>query len=155
MAAMPSSQAGWRASRTMSRASNPAAGPVFRAPARWHTDAVAVHRLAAIASKIAFSMYFSVSAAPGRANGAIRRFPVGLPPGSPGMRAPRSLVNRLTAAGIVDTYPPDCAGTGPQSGPGPARGPTAGRLRTGRAAGTMRARFPIRFRLRAASAGLR
>jgi hypothetical protein len=85
MAAMPSSQAGWRASRTMSRPSNPATGPVFRAPARWHTDAVAVHRLAATASKIAFSMYFSVSAAPGRANGAIRRFLVGLAPGTPGM----------------------------------------------------------------------
>ena len=53
---MPSSQAGWRASRRMSRASNPAAGPVFRAPARWHTDAVAVHRLAATASKIAVSI---------------------------------------------------------------------------------------------------
>jgi len=57
MAAMPSSQVGWRASRTMSRASNPpVAGPVFLAPARWHTDAVAVHRLAASASKIAFSI---------------------------------------------------------------------------------------------------
>jgi hypothetical protein len=40
----------------MSRASNPLAGPVFRAPARWHTDAVAVHRLAATASKTAFSI---------------------------------------------------------------------------------------------------
>jgi hypothetical protein len=40
----------------MSRASKPAAGLVFRAPARWHTDAVAVHRLAATASKIAFSI---------------------------------------------------------------------------------------------------
>ena len=56
MAAMPSSQAGWRASRTMSRASNPAVGPVFRAPARWHTNAVAVHRAAATASKTALSI---------------------------------------------------------------------------------------------------
>jgi hypothetical protein len=85
MAAMPSSQAGWRASRRMSLASNPAAGPVFLAPARWHTEAVAVHTLAASASKIAFSMYLSVSVTPGRANGAIRRLLVGLSPGSPGM----------------------------------------------------------------------
>jgi hypothetical protein len=56
MAAMPSSQAGWQASRTMSRASNPAVGPVFRAPARWQTDAVAVHRAAATASKTALSI---------------------------------------------------------------------------------------------------
>jgi hypothetical protein len=55
MAAMPSSQAGWRASRIRSRASKPAVW-VLWAPLRWHNEAVAVHTLAATASRIALSI---------------------------------------------------------------------------------------------------
>src|SRR5689334_5841578 len=55
IAAMPSSQTGWRASRTRSRASKPAVS-VALAPLRWHSEAVAVHTLAAMASRIALSI---------------------------------------------------------------------------------------------------
>jgi hypothetical protein len=51
MAAMPPSQAGRRASRTRSRTSKPAAWSSL-APLRWHSEAVAVHTLAATASRI-------------------------------------------------------------------------------------------------------
>src|SRR5277367_6350265 len=55
VAAMPSSQAGWRASRIRSRASKPAVS-LSLAPLRWHTEAVAVHTLAAMASRMALSI---------------------------------------------------------------------------------------------------
>jgi hypothetical protein len=38
-------------------------------------------------------MFLSVSATSGRANGATRRFLVGLPPGRPGCEHPRYLIN--------------------------------------------------------------
>ena len=59
MLAMPSSQAGWRARRKTSRRSKPAAG-LLLATLRWHTEDVAVHRLAVTASRIAFSMSLSL-----------------------------------------------------------------------------------------------
>jgi hypothetical protein len=52
---VPSSQAGWQASRTRSRASKPAVS-LSLAPLRWHSEAVAVHTLAAMASKMALSI---------------------------------------------------------------------------------------------------
>src|SRR5690349_3731892 len=59
MAAMPPSQAGWRASRTRSRASKPAVS-LSLAPRRWHSEAVAVHTLAATASTMALSISLSL-----------------------------------------------------------------------------------------------
>jgi len=58
MLAMPSSQTGWRARRTTSPASKPVVW-LLLAPMRWHTEDVAVHRLAATASRIAFSISLS------------------------------------------------------------------------------------------------
>ena len=55
MLAIPSSQMGWRAKRATSQRSKPDVS-VLIAPLRWHIDAVAVHRLAATASSIAFSI---------------------------------------------------------------------------------------------------
>src|SRR5260370_7279790 len=55
MLAMPSSQTGWRARRKMSPTSKPAISYLL-APRRWHTEAVAVQKLAAMASRIAFSI---------------------------------------------------------------------------------------------------
>jgi hypothetical protein len=55
MLAMPSSQTGRRARRNMSRASKPVVWMLL-APMRWHTEDVAVQRLAATASKIAVSI---------------------------------------------------------------------------------------------------
>jgi hypothetical protein len=154
MAAMPSSQAGWRASRTMSRAPNRAgvpgpgalahrrrrgaharrdrqqdrllhqpAPPAGRAtepaglrrhrpapgtrltglrqagprPKRFVMPFITTGAAAAEAASVTgvltahrALMFLSVSATPGRANGAIRRFPVGLPPGCPGCKHPVS-----------------------------------------------------------------
>ena len=59
MLAMPSSQAGRRARRTTSPASKPAAW-LLLAPMRWHTEDVAVHKLAATASRIAVSITLSL-----------------------------------------------------------------------------------------------
>src|SRR5690242_16060296 len=52
---MPPSQAGRRASRIRSRTSKPAVWSSL-APLRWHSEAVAVHTLAATASTIALSI---------------------------------------------------------------------------------------------------
>src|SRR5271155_278382 len=60
MLAMPSTQTGWRARRNTSRTSKPAVS-VLLAPLRWHTDAVAVHNLAAAASTIALSISCPIS----------------------------------------------------------------------------------------------
>ena len=53
MLATPSSQTGRRASRTTSQTSKPVTS-LLLAPMRWHTEAVAVQKLAAKASRIAF-----------------------------------------------------------------------------------------------------
>src|SRR5271156_2203925 len=59
MLANPASQIGRRASRKMSQMSTPAAPGLlaFLAPRRWHTEDVAVQKLAARASKIALSIF--------------------------------------------------------------------------------------------------
>src|SRR5215831_12105356 len=57
MLAMPVSQIGWRASRNTSKRSNFAPWLALLAPRRWHTDDVAVHRLAATANRIALSIW--------------------------------------------------------------------------------------------------
>jgi hypothetical protein len=59
MLASPASQIGRRASRKMSQMSTPAAPGrlAFLAPRRWHTEDVAVQKLAARASKIALSVF--------------------------------------------------------------------------------------------------
>ncbi len=57
MAATPSSQTGRRARRNSSPASKPDAG-LLLAPIRWHTEDVAVQRLAATASTIAVPISF-------------------------------------------------------------------------------------------------
>src|SRR5271166_238795 len=54
MLATPSSQTGRRARRKTSQTSKPVVS-LLLAPRRWHTEAVAVHKLAAMASRIAFS----------------------------------------------------------------------------------------------------
>jgi hypothetical protein len=59
MLAMPSSQTGRRARRMTSPASK-AAVWLLLAPLRWHTEDIAVHKLAATASKIAFSISLSL-----------------------------------------------------------------------------------------------
>src|SRR3984957_9942754 len=56
MKPIPGSQIGRRARRTISPRPNPSAG-ILLAPSRWHTEEVAVHRLAATASSIALSIY--------------------------------------------------------------------------------------------------
>src|SRR5215831_13832569 len=61
MLAIPVSQIGWRASRNTSKRSNFAPWLVLLAPRRWHTDDVAVHRLAATANRIALSIWPAVS----------------------------------------------------------------------------------------------
>ena len=55
MLATPSSQTGCRASRNTSQISKPAVS-LLLAPIRWHTEAVAVQKLARTANKIAFSI---------------------------------------------------------------------------------------------------
>ena len=55
MLATPSSQIGRRARRNTSQTSKPAVS-LLLAPMRWHTEAVAVQKLAATASRIAFSI---------------------------------------------------------------------------------------------------
>jgi hypothetical protein len=55
MLATPRSHTGWRARRNTSQTSK-AAVSLLLAPLRWHTEAVAVHKLAAMASRIAFSI---------------------------------------------------------------------------------------------------
>src|ERR1700677_871483 len=55
MLVRPSSQTGRRASRKMSQTSKLVAS-LLLAPMRWHTEAVAVQKLAATASRIAFSI---------------------------------------------------------------------------------------------------
>jgi hypothetical protein len=55
MLAMPSSQTGRRARRNRSPASKPVVW-LFLAPMRWHTEDMAVQRLAATASTIAVSI---------------------------------------------------------------------------------------------------
>jgi len=59
MLASPASQIGRRASRKMSQMSTPAAPGrlAFLAPRRWHTEDVAVQKLAARASEIALSIF--------------------------------------------------------------------------------------------------
>src|ERR1700683_4779113 len=59
MLASPASQIGRRASRKMSQMSTPAAPGLlaFLAPRRWHTEDVAVQKLAARASGIALSIF--------------------------------------------------------------------------------------------------
>src|SRR5580698_3295034 len=56
MLASPASQIGRRASRKISQISKPVVWAAACAPSRWHTDEVAVHRLATMASGIALSM---------------------------------------------------------------------------------------------------
>ena len=55
MAATPRSQTGRRASRNTSQTSKPVVS-LLLAPMRWHTEAVAVQKLAATASRIALSI---------------------------------------------------------------------------------------------------
>src|SRR5215469_6782275 len=57
MLAMPVSQIGWRASRNTSSRSNFVPWLALLAPRRWHTDDVAVHKLAATANRIALSIW--------------------------------------------------------------------------------------------------
>src|SRR2546421_94840 len=71
---MPSSQTGWRASRTTSRASKPAAS-LSLAPLRWHSEAVAVHTLAATASRMALSISLPLRLAGPRPVAAVTECP--------------------------------------------------------------------------------
>lgn len=67
MLAKPSTQTGWRASRKTSHGSKPVAWWP-RAPSRWHTEDVAVQKLAATESRIASSMYAQCFRIPAAAN---------------------------------------------------------------------------------------
>ena len=70
MLATPSSQTGRRARRRTSQTSKPAVSWLL-APKRWQTDAVAVQKLAAVASRTAFSI--SRLLTPGTGSGTLRR----------------------------------------------------------------------------------
>src|SRR4051794_12099640 len=80
MAAMPPSQAGRRASRARSRASKPAVWSSL-APLRWHSEAAAVHTLAATASRIALSISLPLHLASPRRVTAVTDAPVARPGG--------------------------------------------------------------------------
>src|SRR4051794_38778791 len=77
MAAMPPSQAGRRASRARSRASKPAVS-LSLAPLRWHSEAVAVHTLAATANRMALSISLPLRLAGPRRLRLLRTPPAGL-----------------------------------------------------------------------------